>query len=188
MTDDLQARIAAAIRDAAHYCDGDCGKTETECDAEHPIQVAVWHHGVVADVAGPIDMIADLVLAVVQPPDEELTREEAVAQADDLSNQLYRAEDRVAFVREMLTSRTEPVGPATVLAWLDHQHCPRVESEQQQIKRLTARIAELERHQAGRVTDHTFEGEPGPGRLCQTERFGQTCGAAWEQHEMRDEE
>jgi hypothetical protein len=70
--------------------------------------------------------------------DDELTREEAVNLVDDLSSQLYRAEDRVAFVREMLASRTEPVAPATVLAWLDHQHCPRVESEQQQIKRLTA--------------------------------------------------
>ena len=75
---------------------------------------------------------------------DELTRDEATALADDLGNQLYRAEDRIAFVREMLASRTEPVEPTKVLAWLDHQHCARVESEQQQITRLTARIAELE--------------------------------------------
>jgi len=68
----------------------------------------------------------------------ELTRDEAIALADDLGQQLYRAEDRIAFVREMLTGRTEPVDPAPVLAWLDHQHCARAESEQEQITRLTA--------------------------------------------------
>jgi hypothetical protein len=204
--------------------------------------------------------------------DQELTRDEAIALADDLGRQLYRAEDRVAFVREMLASRTEPVDPATVLAWLNHQHCPRVESEQQQIKRLTALaearqrviermareslqaestvqrvrdechliVAEVygqhdedddgmreavrrilnvvdgpnsqpasrQRH-AGRsdpvaaveqriaalrssksqptVTNHAYEGMPGHGQPCQAEAFGETCGAPWEQHEMRDE-
>ena len=115
--------------------------------------------------------------------DDELTREEAVALADDLGNQLYRAEDRLAFVREMLAGRTEPVAPATVLAWLDHQHCSRVESEQQQIKRLTARVAELEQDQAAAVTSHTFEGEL--GQPCHAGAFGEFCGAAWEQHQMR---
>jgi hypothetical protein len=169
--------------------------------------------------------------------DPELTRDEAVALADDLGLQLYRAEDRVAFVREQLTGRTQPVEPATVLAWLDHEHCPRAESEQQQIARLAA-LAEARQHVIERmarealhadgavervrewldewgprlpdgachtldqalnrgparrrsgpaaVTDHTYEGEPSPGRLCQTERFGQTCGAPWEQHRLRDD-
>jgi len=134
---------------------------------------------------------ADAVLALVRPPDEELTRDEAVSLADDLGQQLYRAEDRVAFVREMLASRTEPVTPATVLAWLDHQHCPRVESEQQQIERLTAErdrlAAELEhlRPPKQTVTNHTYEGTPAAGKPCQAEAFGETCGAPWEQHEMR---
>lgn len=72
---------------------------------------------------------------------EELTRDEAIALSDDLGQQLYRAQDRVAFVREMLTDRTGTVDVTDVLAWLDHQHCPRVESEQQQIARLTAKLA-----------------------------------------------
>jgi len=37
------------------------------------------------------------------------------------------------------------------------------------------------------VTNHTFEGV-GHGQPCQAEAFGETCGAPWEQHEMRDEE
>jgi hypothetical protein len=76
--------------------------------------------------------------------DPELTREEAIELADDLSLQLYRAQDRIGFVREMLTGRTGTVEGADVLTWLDHQHCPRAESEQQQIARLAARVAELE--------------------------------------------
>jgi hypothetical protein len=38
-----------------------------------------------------------------------------------------------------------------------------------------------------RVTSHTYEGTPGPGNPCETERFGQACGEPWEQHELRDE-
>jgi len=74
VTDDLRARIAAAIRDAAHWCDGDCGQTEAECDAKHPLQVAVWHHDIVADVVGPVDVIAGVVMAVVQPIADERDR------------------------------------------------------------------------------------------------------------------
>ena len=51
---------------------------------------------------------------------------------------------------------------------------------------LRARVAELERHQGAAVTNHTYEGAPGSGNPCQAEAFGETCGAAWEQHEMRD--
>lgn len=90
--------------------------------------------------------------------DPELTREEAIALADDLGLQLYRAEDRVAFVREQLTGRTEPVEPATVLVWLDHEHCPRAESERQQIARLTAErdrlAAVLRQHETCRTCGH----------------------------------
>jgi hypothetical protein len=35
-----------------------------------------------------------------------------------------------------------------------------------------------------RVTDHTYEGTP--GGQCAAERFGETCGAPWEQHELRE--
>ena len=90
--------------------------------------------------------------------DPELTRQEAVALADDLGLQLYRAEDRIAFIREMLADRADPVEPATVLAWLDHQHCARVESEHQQIGRLTAGrdqlAAALRQHETCRTCSH----------------------------------
>ena len=36
------------------------------------------------------------------------------------------------------------------------------------------------------VTSHTFEGTPAPGSRRDTGLFGQTCSAAWEQHEPRD--
>jgi hypothetical protein len=69
-----------------------------------------------------------------------LTRADAIAEMERLATELYRAEDRIGFVREMLDQHTGPLDPATVRAWLDHEHCPRVESEQQQIKRLTAEV------------------------------------------------
>lgn len=88
----------------------------------------------------------------------ELTRDEAIALADELGQQLYRAQDRVAFVREMLAGRAEPVDPTIVIAWLDHQHCHRAESEQQQIARLTAErdqlAAELRQHETCRTCGH----------------------------------
>jgi hypothetical protein len=37
-----------------------------------------------------------------------------------------------------------------------------------------------------RVTNHTYEGTPGPGNPCAATLFGETCRAAWEQHELRD--
>jgi hypothetical protein len=36
-----------------------------------------------------------------------------------------------------------------------------------------------------RVTDHTYEGTP--SGQCEAERFGRTCDATWEQHELRDD-
>lgn len=68
LTDEqLRDRMAAAIRAAAYDCDGNCGKTEAQCDAEHPIQVAVLHHGEIADVYGSVHAITTTVVAVLQP-------------------------------------------------------------------------------------------------------------------------
>jgi len=63
----LRDRIADTLRTAAHHCDGNCGLTERQCVAAHPIQVAAWTYGVVTDVYGPIDAITAVVHAVVQP-------------------------------------------------------------------------------------------------------------------------
>jgi hypothetical protein len=65
-------------------------------------------------------------------------------------------------------------------AWPD-----RAREAEAQLAAARARIAELERH-AGRVTDHTFEGEPIPGYRCGAELFGQRCGAPWERHVQRE--
>ena len=64
---ELRDRIAAALRDAAYDCDGNCGLDERECDAQHPIQAAVLHFGIVSDVTGDVHALADAVLATVQP-------------------------------------------------------------------------------------------------------------------------
>jgi len=57
----LRDRIADAIRAAA--CTGDCGLPEEECARTH-VQPGVWHHGVLAEVEGTPEAIADAVLAV----------------------------------------------------------------------------------------------------------------------------
>jgi hypothetical protein len=63
----LTERIAEALRTAAYDCDGNCGLTERECDAQHPIQVAACRWNTVATVYADVDAIATAVLAVVQP-------------------------------------------------------------------------------------------------------------------------
>lgn len=65
-TGNLRDRIVSAIRDAAHYCDGGCGMSEEACLAAHPLQVGAWSFNVVSDVFGPIDSIADAVLAALR--------------------------------------------------------------------------------------------------------------------------
>jgi hypothetical protein len=72
---DLRARIAEAIRAAAHDCDGLCGLTEGECDREHPIQVAVLLFGEVTDVYGGIEALAEVAHAAVQPELDQLRAE-----------------------------------------------------------------------------------------------------------------
>jgi hypothetical protein len=62
----LADRIAEALRAAAYDCDGTCGLNERECDAQHPIQVAVIHHDVIAAVYGDITDLASVAAAVVQ--------------------------------------------------------------------------------------------------------------------------
>lgn len=81
---DRRERYAAAIRTAAHSCDGDCGQDEAACVAAHPIQVAAWTHGAVSDVYGPIDAIASAVAAVADTEQQELReeRDRAVQRAE----------------------------------------------------------------------------------------------------------
>lgn len=61
---ELRARCAAALRAAAHDCDGGCGLPEGECVARHPIQVAAYGHGRVEVVHGPVEALADVMAAV----------------------------------------------------------------------------------------------------------------------------
>ncbi|MEV4975568.1 hypothetical protein [Streptomyces scopuliridis] len=69
----LRDRMAEALRGAA--CEGGCGDTEEEC-VRRRVQPCVWHHGVLAEVLGTPEVIADAVLAVLPEPDTLL---EAVA-------------------------------------------------------------------------------------------------------------
>lgn len=66
MTDNLRSRLVAsatrALRAAAFDCPGNCGLSETDCDAQHPIQVAVLHFGEVASVYGSVGDIAAAVV------------------------------------------------------------------------------------------------------------------------------
>lgn len=66
MTDDLRGRLVAsaarALRAAAFDCPGDCGLSEADCDARHPIQVEVLHFDEVASVYGSVDAIAAAVV------------------------------------------------------------------------------------------------------------------------------
>jgi hypothetical protein len=63
----LAERIEQALRDAAFSCDGHCGLTERDCDAQHPIQVSAWHHGEVGSVYADIPALATVAAAAVQP-------------------------------------------------------------------------------------------------------------------------
>lgn len=72
-SDDLRARIADAIRAAA--CDGHCGRSEEECAAINPIEEVVSHFGQVSVVEGPVEALAEVVLAVVQPELDRLRAE-----------------------------------------------------------------------------------------------------------------
>ena len=66
MTDDLRSRLVAsatrALCAAAFDCPGDCGMAEADCDAQHPIQVAVLHFDEVASVYGTVEGIAAAVI------------------------------------------------------------------------------------------------------------------------------
>ncbi|GAA2112545.1 hypothetical protein GCM10009759_55360 [Kitasatospora saccharophila] len=64
---DLRQRLVDALRDAAYDCDGHCGLDEQDCLAQHPIEVAVEHHGVATDVYGPITALAEVAADAVQP-------------------------------------------------------------------------------------------------------------------------
>lgn len=59
--------IAQALTAAAHDCDGDCGLTEADCRAAHPIVVSATV-GDTVHIDGPVEAIADAVLAVLPSP------------------------------------------------------------------------------------------------------------------------
>lgn len=73
----------------------------------------------------------------------ELTREDAIEAMQDMAYDLYRAQDRIGFVREMLETHTGPLTAEEVRGWLDRPVCSRAESEQQAIARLEALLAEV---------------------------------------------
>lgn len=62
----LQQRIAAVLREAAHWCpDDDCALDERACNAVNPVQVGAWTHGVVTEIYGPIDALAAVLAPLV---------------------------------------------------------------------------------------------------------------------------
>ncbi|MFH9236072.1 hypothetical protein [Streptomyces globisporus] len=63
--DQLRAAIAETLRRAA--CTGGCDSTETECAARR-MQPVVYSHGVLTEVWGTPEVIADAVLAVLPAP------------------------------------------------------------------------------------------------------------------------
>jgi ParB-like chromosome segregation protein Spo0J len=93
------AVIADALRRGAYRCDGDCGKTERDCTAEHPVQVAHWTHGEVSDIEGPIDAIAALLAPAVAA-----VRDHRMEQLTAERNMLGRDADRLR--RDWTTMRT----------------------------------------------------------------------------------
>jgi hypothetical protein len=66
-TEQLHARLAHALRAAAHDCDGTCGLDERECLAEHPIQVAYYDASEIGGVEGTVHSLATVTLAAIQP-------------------------------------------------------------------------------------------------------------------------
>lgn len=103
MSDDLRTRIAEALRKAAHDCPGDCGKSEEECVDAHPIQVEVLHFGQVSVIGGPVEKLAEVVMAVVEA--EQAEYEETVVgglngRVTRAERRAERAEDATARVRE----------------------------------------------------------------------------------------
>lgn len=105
----LRDRLVSALQAAAFLCDDDCTlKDEAACDAAHPIQATCLHFDQVADIAGPIDDIADVALAVVQPEldakDTEIGR---------LSAALARVDEEIA--EFVFAADADPNTPAACL-------------------------------------------------------------------------
>lgn len=86
MSKDLREQIAAALRAAAHDCDGTCGLTETDCFEQHPIQVSVSHFGQVSGVYGYIDALAAIAAEAVQPELDRIRAEPGKAQQQPLTD------------------------------------------------------------------------------------------------------
>ncbi|MFC1420768.1 hypothetical protein [Streptacidiphilus cavernicola] len=78
----LRDHLAEALRAAAFLCDDCCTEEdEAACDAAHPIQAAVLHFDQVADITGPVDAIADVMLGIVQHDLDSLEQQAANARA-----------------------------------------------------------------------------------------------------------
>jgi hypothetical protein len=122
----LRDLIAAAIRDAA--CNGDCDDTEEQC-ARTRIQPFVWHHGVLAEVSGPVDVIADAVLAGLPASlDRADVLREAAAAIDaaftgrDLDRYTRYGADLLRRMADETPQHTEAVDLPTLAAALDGIH------------------------------------------------------------------
>lgn len=94
MSNPFTTPIADALRAAAFDCDGTGGQHNAErCEEQHPIQAACIHHGVVSDLYGPIDAIADVAAATarqlvgeaLQPLTEHLSAHWQSLQLDQLA-------------------------------------------------------------------------------------------------------
>ncbi|MGW4695186.1 hypothetical protein ACWEO1_22720 [Kitasatospora cineracea] len=128
----LRQRIAEAIRDAAHDCPGDCGLSERECDAQHPIQVSAWHYDQVASVYGDIDALAEVAAAVVEPEMAALRAEVATLTAVARSNReaykgavldCQQADTELAALRQQLAdAQAETARLTTALEVATSQH------------------------------------------------------------------
>jgi hypothetical protein len=92
--DGIREQYAAAIRGATCTGPEQCHESEVECYGKR-IQPVVWHHGVLAEVSGSPEMIADAVHAVRDRRIEQLTAERD-ALASDLA-ELTQARQHGAF-------------------------------------------------------------------------------------------
>jgi hypothetical protein len=106
--------VAAALRAAARNCFGNCGLSEVDCARTHRVQVDRWTpHGVVSEVHGPIDALADVVAAVVQPSLDELADYRNRISWETTCGSCARALD-AAYEQTARDEMAEPPEPAEV--------------------------------------------------------------------------
>ncbi|PJN31330.1 hypothetical protein CG717_16320 [Streptomyces sp. CB02613] len=101
--DQLRAAIAETLRRAA--CTGGCDSTETECAASR-MQPVVYTHGVLTEVWGTPEVIADAVLSVLPAP--------ALAVARQLLGTSTAESDRRCVCGDPIEWMTHPDGPGWI--------------------------------------------------------------------------